>query len=311
MRIIWHLDDIDRQDPGLRELPDYFSQSYPRMLLEDVGRTIVPHSGARVGFHPADETAERIVAEGISLRDYRKDLGWTAHMFFDRCAQRTMAYGEDVYAIVYLSEKEGGKPIEFDLMPLPAETVKRKRGMLSQYVPRSQRRDPNRREYIELPAEQTIVFNLPEHLRAIVARTLKGLASVGGFGMPDWAMEELGYTRKRVPFDASVHTRSHRLAVADACKDLGWNARSLDNEGMLKFYVLYRELRFERFKARLRDHLLDILNKGLTGIGTEVGFSGRLTLEGVPTLSEVEAAESELAAGSQSFKDLMQPFMPF
>src|SRR5215208_2115561 len=193
MRIIWHLDDIDRQDPGLRELPDYFSQAYPRMLLEDVGRTIVPHSGVRVGFHPADETAERIVAEGISLRDYRKDLGWTAHMFFDRCAQRTMAYGEDVYAIVYLSEREGGKPIEFDLMPLPAETVKRKREMLSQYVPRSQRRDPNRREYIELPAEQTIVFNLPEHLRAIVARTLKGLASVGGFGMPDWAMEELGY----------------------------------------------------------------------------------------------------------------------
>jgi hypothetical protein len=166
-------------------------------------------------------------------------------------------------------------------------------------------------EYIELPAEQTNVFGLPEPLRALATRTLEDLASVGDFGMPDWAMEEFGYVRKRVPFDASVHTRSHHLAVADACKNLGWNARSIDNEGMLDYYVLTRDLRFERFKAELRAYLLKTLNEGLARIGREVSFCGRLSIEGVPTLADVEVAESELAAGSKSFKKVMEPFMRF
>jgi hypothetical protein len=311
MRVTWYVDDADRGDPRLRKLPNYFSQFYPRMLLEDVGTAMVPHGGTRIGFYPANEAADRIVADAISIPTNGRELWRAAHQFFNMCAQRTMAYGEDVYAIVYLSEAVGGKAVEFDLMPLPPETVIRDRGELYQYVPQNQRREPSEPEYIELPAEHTLVFDLPEHLRALVARTLKDLTSMGSFSMPDWAMEEFGYVHKRVPFDASIHTRSQRLAVADACKNLGWNARSLDKEGMLEYYVLHRELRFERFKAELREHLLDALNQGLVRIGRDIGFSGRITLEGVPTLSDVKAAEAQLAAGDKSFKDLMEPFTPY
>lgn len=124
-------------------------------------------------------------------------------------------------------------------------------------------------------------------------------------------MEEFGYARKRVPFDSGVHTRAHRLAVADACKDLGWNARNFDNEGMLEYYALHRELRFERFKAELRGHLLDSLNEALARTAEKVGFSGRLTIDGVPTISDVKTAETHLAAGDMPFKDLMKPFTPY
>jgi hypothetical protein len=53
------------------------------------------------------------------------------------------------------------------------------------------------------------------------------------------------------------------------------------------------------------------LNEGLARIGREVSFCGRLSIEGVPTLADVEVAESELAAGSKSFEKVMEPFMRF
>src|SRR5829696_7097285 len=112
-RAIYYLDDQDRRDPSLRRLPDYFSSLYPKMLLEDVGMFMVPVRGARVELAPSDEAAETIVADAISFRDHGSDLSWVAHQFFNLCAQRVMAYGEDVYAIVYLSPAQGEGPIDF------------------------------------------------------------------------------------------------------------------------------------------------------------------------------------------------------
>ena len=124
-------------------------------------------------------------------------------------------------------------------------------------------------------------------------------------------MEELGKPRKRAPFDTNVDIRAHRVAVANAFNELGWDASGLIDEDMLEYYVLHRRLRFERFKVELREHLLDTLNESLARAGDEIGSSGRLTLEGVPSLSDVDAAESHLAAGDIPFKDLIEPFTPY
>jgi hypothetical protein len=121
-------------------------------------------------------------------------------------------------------------------------------------------------------------------------------------------VEELSEPRKRVPFDVNAFIRAHRLAIANACKDLGWNARGVIEENSLEYYVLYRRLWFERFRVELRDHLIGTFNEGLACAGEKVGFAGQLTIEGVPTISDVEAAESHLAAGDIPFHDLIEPF---
>ena len=311
-RVIYYLDDQDRRDPGLRRLPDYFSSLYPKMLLEDVGMFMVPVTGARVELVPSDQVAEQVVADAISLRDHGSDLSWAAHKFFNVCAQRIMAYGEAVYAIVYLSPAQDENPVDFDLVPIHPATVTRKKGTLAQYVPASQRQGPNAPEYIDLPPDQTAVFRAPDNLRPTISRTLAALASVGISNMPDWAMEELATSRRDIPFDGSAHRRAHGLAIAEACRDLGWDARSLNSEkaNVLEYYWLHRRLRFERFKIELREHLLGTLNEVLARAGREVGFAGQLMVEGVPSLEDVEAAESNLVAGNTSFNDLMDPFTP-
>ena len=50
-------------------------------------------------------------------------------------------------------------------------------------------------------------------------------------------MEELGEPRKRVPFDTNAYVRACQLAIADACKNLGWNARGFINKNVLEYYV--------------------------------------------------------------------------
>jgi hypothetical protein len=148
------------------------------MLMEDVGVGMVPISGAGVGLDPADKASEQVVAMTISLHDYSSDLSYAVYQFFNTCAQRVIAYGEDVYALVYLSEAEGEKPVGFDLVPLPPETLSRDGGKLAQYVPRSQRRKPNAQEYIELPDDRTVVFQAPAHLRSRIAQALDDLTSI-------------------------------------------------------------------------------------------------------------------------------------
>lgn len=283
------------------------------MLLEDVGMSMIPVRGANVNLNPPDEIAEQIVAEAISFRDHGRDLPWAAHQFFNLCARRVMVHEEDVYAIVYLSPSEGENPIDFDLVPIHPATVTRVEGTLAQYVPITHRQEPDVPEHIELSEELAVTFRAPDHLQATISRTLANLDSVGSSIMPDWAMEELAMSRKSVPFDGSAHRRAHGLAIAEACRDLGWDARSLNNEkaNVLEYYWLHRRLRFERFKIELRDKLLETLNEVLTRTEQEVGICGQLTLEGVPSLEDVDAAESYLVAGKISFKDVLEPFTPY
>lgn len=76
----------------------------------------------------------------------------------------------------------------------------------------------------------------------------------------------------------------------------------------LEYYVHVRLLRFERVLIRFRDRLIEQLNSYLVGVGEVIGETGQLTVRGLPTKTDVDAAEASLAQGGQSFKDLLEPF---
>lgn len=306
------LDNEARADPNLRRLPNYFEQYYASMITQDVGRAIVPASGAYIGLDPQDDINEQVLAHIIGLyNNYGSDLSLAAHEFFDICARRIMAYGQDVYAILNPVEAEGDTPAQFTLAPVDPATLLHSTDGLSQYVPESQRQEFDGSERIKLPAEYTLVFQAPRHLRAPIARTMEALASIDVSGMPDWALEELSEFQRHTTFNAEAHRHTHQLAIAYACKDLGWDARGLLRENVLEYYLLHRRLQFERFKIELREQLLRTFNEGLDRLDREIGFTGRLTIAGVPSLSDIERAEAHLAEGDLSFQDLVEQFTTY
>ena len=104
---------------------------------------------------------------------------------------------------------------------------------------------------------------------------------------------------------------SQQLALAEAGKSIGWNARGLFNENMLEFYQLKRFLLFERFKIDFRTSILATLNNGLRLAGKEMGFTAKINVQGVPTIPDIEKANSELESGSKPFGDIIKPFLNY
>jgi len=124
-------------------------------------------------------------------------------------------------------------------------------------------------------------------------------------------MEDLAAGTKRTSYDTKAHIYTHSVALASACKLLGWNARQLFQKEALEYYLIHRELSFEHLKIELRDGILQTLNEGIERAGKVIGFSGRIEIEGLPTIRDVESARNHLEAGDLPFNKILEPFLGF
>ncbi len=306
-----------RNDPVLGRQPDYFRMLYPHMLIEDVSLRIMPIGGRskrpfRVIISPPNDGVERVVAAGVSRREStgaRGELAVAVCDFVRDCAQTIMAFGEAIHEIVYLVDPQSGGKVGFELVFIQPRTVERKRGRLLQYVPADVAADLRVPRYVVLTAERILVFRLPARFQRIHDRMMESLGGLSTPVLPEFALRQKAEGIPAVPFDMQVHERTQKLALAQATKLLGWNARGLLQNAILEFYWLHRELLFERFLIELRGEILTSLNEGLVVIGREMNFSGEVVVEGLPTLADVDAAQEALALGARPFKEIIEPFL--
>jgi hypothetical protein len=98
------------------------------------------------------------------------------------------------------------------------------------------------------------------------------------------------------------------LALVEAVKPIGWNARGTFNNCVLSYYWIRMSLTFEKFKIRLREAMLATLNRSLQRIGEKVGFKAEIKMEGLPTIADVDNASDQLASGAMPFTEVMKVF---
>jgi hypothetical protein len=125
----------------------------------------------------------------------------------------------------------------------------------------------------------------------------------------DLALESLRGGGQTLAYDFLAHKHAEYAAVAEATKNIGWDARGSFREAQLEYYQLYRQLLFVQFVVRLRESILETLNKALDTASRVVMPLGQLRLEGLPTLVDAEDALRHLEAGDKSFKDILAPFL--
>lgn len=162
---------------------------------------------------------------------------------------------------------------------------------------------------INLPSDSILVFQLSPALRKGLEETLQGLVVLSKKLIPEFALNNLGEAASRFNYDSANQIYARKLALAEAGKAIGWNARGLFTDDMLEYYSLKRHLSFEKFKIELRNSIVQTLNEGLKRVGQHMGFEAQIRLHGIPTLSDVERAESELAAGGKAFGEILKPFL--
>ena len=310
--IFYYSDLVGQNDAILRRRPDYHRRLYPSMLIEDVAYHMIPSSGHntafRVTLEPMDAKAEKLIAAALNRDDYHRDLASATRNFLVQCAQAIMAYGEANYELVYLSNRDDGVVVEFQLAYIQPLTVMRRRGQLVQYIPEEVARARKGSQYIPLEPDRIIMFPLPASVQNGFSAMMEGLAFLSNHNIPDFVFQVGDDGSRQTPFDSTAHIHLEKQALAEAGKLIGWDARGLFREETLEFYDLHRALVFERFKIELRTTLLEKVNEALTLAGQQMGFSGQLQITGLPTLKEVEAAQAHLSTGDRPFQEILKPF---
>lgn len=290
----------------------YYYATYSSWLIDDVRLKIMPvpsysRKTIQVFLNPANEIVEKLIAKGLGTRNDWRNLPDATHDFFGMCASTVLAHGEANYEIVYFLNEEN-KPVDFRLMFIPPDSLSFQNQKITQHIPEAivqQRNLPS--SQVQISPNVILTFQLHEYMRNNFSHTMESLAIIGREVFPQFATE-ITLGQRRGYFDLKKYTESKNMALADAAKLIGWNGRQTVNESTLEYYQLHRLLRFERFITELRDEILATLNEGLQRVGRQVGFSSQIVIEGLPTISDVEKAETQLLEGACKFEDVMQPF---
>jgi hypothetical protein len=286
---------------------------YGRMLVEDLENSLVPFRDESEGrdfqvvLQGAGPETEEVVTRAFAREDYFSGLTRAACDLIRECAQYILVHREAIQEIAFLSEAEGQGLVGFELITVNPATLFRRRGKLRQYVPPSVRAGRHLPEYIELPPQNVLVYRAPEPWNSQGGPMMEVLATIKA-GIPDFAIQSVAHSTNAVPFDTQVHFSMERVVVAEATRMIGWNARGLLQEDMLDYYFVHRELVWERFKAHLRDGIVETINEGLRRAGQVLGFDTRLVIEGLPSEEEIDQAEQKLRTGLASFDEILKPF---
>jgi hypothetical protein len=120
--------------------------------------------------------------------------------------------------------------------------------------------------------------------------------------------ERLRATKENIPYDFKAHMRSMDLALVEAVKPVGWNARGSFNGRVTSYYWIRLMLNFEKFKIELRHSMLATLNDALKRIGQKLGFEAQIDISGTPLHVDVTDALRKLDLGEVPFTEVMKAF---
>jgi hypothetical protein len=284
------------------------------MLIEDTSVDIIPIPGYtsrafEISLQPQDAAAESLIVAGLSRANgsYRDELASVAYDFLKECTWILMGSGEAAYEIAYLSERATARDVGFELVRVQSGTYRWHRGSLVQVVPEDVAESRGIPREIRVEADQALHFEIPGGMKRRYLDMIESLEFIDKNPFPRFALDR-GAAGLGTPFDSSLLIRTQKMALADATRLVGWNARGTWQEDTLDYYWVWRELAFELFKAELRNLVLLKLNEGLTVAGHRLGFSSRLEIKGLPSVQDVEQARKHLANGDLPFGEILKPF---
>jgi hypothetical protein len=161
---------------------------------------------------------------------------------------------------------------------------------------------------VELVPGDIVMFQTPDRMQGRTGKMMQELAALSDMPPPEYVMDALSAGSLRAPYDFNRHISTRRVALARATKMIGWDARHAFVEEASEYYFHHRRLEYEAFMAELREEAVRGLNKILARVGRRLGFEAAVTVGTLPTAKTVQDAQSRLAKGEGSFRDIMEPF---
>jgi len=175
---------------------------------------------------------------------------------------------------------------------------------LHQTVPPHKSHESTESRVIRLDPGRIVTFEPPHHYQRPLARMRSGFPLIGQ-SEHEWMMNA-GTQQPYEDFEAVA--RSYRVCRARLSAPIGWNGRGLFRDHVTDFHWVLRQLRWQRFCINIRDAILTTLAEVFAKVGEWQGESPRLVWEHLPTLEQVQHAESQIMGGGARFDEVLKPF---
>lgn len=309
-------DDILTTRTDVANRAKYYHEFYPHMFIEDVKFRIMPIGGRaskkefNISLDPPDLKTQKIIENALSLDTYSHDLAGIIGDFVSDCAVNLLIYETVTYEIVYLSEPKNGKIVGFELVQINPFTLVQRGNSLSQFLPDELTKQLSERRLIELKIERILTFKLPVNIQGKMDQIMESMRILS-LTSPDFFMKELTAGFRKTSYDVTAHYHLRNVALAKITKDFGWDARNSFEKEASEYYLIYRYLKFEKFRIELRNSILDTLNAGLELVGKQLGFKTKILVNGLPTLDDIETANNHQTKGDIPFGEILESFQGF
>ena len=290
------------------------------MFGEDVGNHVMPLGGQsksrpefRVALLPDSADSEQIIRyalpkDGHLLRSVTEAVS----DFMEHAAYVLAFHGIIHYEIAtgawLLRYQMSERRVEDVLAPerlfrplrIPGKVL-RIGSLYLQIVPKADR-VKHGRAFVSIPQNQVWILRIPHMLGGPGGhqRLLKSFAK-SSEPLPKFVRDEMEKLGDFGEFSFQEFHRQRMLTLASETANWGWDARELWRNDTLEYFRVYRQLRFARSMAILRDYLISSINS-LLG---RIAFPARITVHGLPTREDIDGVISALAKKEVSINEAL------
>ena len=254
-------------------------------FVTDISLAVVPVDGqTRSGKEvfdvaPQDHVHRARMATllGGERRLGHSDLSRAATSYFSEATKLLLNHGAAVYT------------------PFEGDTRLGRRVILRAAVPAGAKRNTSL-PTLDIRLSKNRAEQVARARQALRAMRLPPLPVQGADGLPTHWIDIEGWTE------------AQNALVLEGTRDLGGHVGGRLTDSITHYYYAVRLLRTAAFLQELRQVIAQRLNGWLAFTGA-LETAVALTISGLPTREEVEAAQSALAAGKGPFSEILAPFM--
>jgi hypothetical protein len=285
---------------------------YMHMFPEDVSLGIMPIGGRtkkrpdfKVCITPANQEVQALIAAGLDREHHGNSLTEVVCEVFQAVSVNLCLAERCIYEIAYLEDHETQSPVGFELVWVNRSQLVEKGGQIFQRIPSDLAKEESVSEMIHLPKEDIIEFRAPPEFEKILRDVRINLSRLDKLRLPELMLRA---TKENIPYDFKSHMRSMDLALVEAIKPIGWNARGAYNGRVTSYYWIRLMLTFEKLKIEFRYVVLAALNDALKRIGRKLGFKAQIEISGLPIRVDITDALRKLDSGEVPFTEVMKAF---
>lgn len=261
---------------------------------------------SRYRLSPPEESWTELLRVALAPRDkyWRRDLASVLTDFIEDTAQSMALDGRALFEIVRGPKHERlQRQRWFKFIHFPDRWLRRRRNLYIQEGPLWDHTEGDPYHRVELPADSVLEIRLPSGIgeSATQRRFLQTLNDLDTLSVM-WPYQDMAEGKASPPFSFSDYRKNTYAKIARLTRLWGWYARNLWREDTLEYYQMYRILLFRRTLALLRGHILKELNGRLS----ELGMPGKLIIQGLPTMRDIDHILDELREGSMNFEEALK-----